>query len=70
MNVTSNPKLFTTSFIFELSVETCITSNKLDDLAVFRICEIIGLPQKSLIFLRAIRFDPSRAGIIAKRLFI
>jgi hypothetical protein len=51
MNGTSNPKLFTRSFIFALSVETCITSNKLDALAVFRIYEIIGFPQKSLIFL-------------------
>src|SRR5712672_390312 len=67
MNPTGNPNPSATCAIRASSVDTCTTSNRLDARAVWRICEIIGWPQKSRIFLFGIRLEPPRAGTMAIR---
>jgi hypothetical protein len=44
-----------------------MVSNNFEVAAADRIWPIIGRPQKSRMFLSGIRFDPPRAGMIAKR---
>ena len=64
LNGASAPNESTVSLISASSVDTKIRSNMLADCAAAIAHSIIGFPQKSLMFLRGIRFDPPRAGII------
>ena len=67
---TSAPKIFETSLTSIESVETITLENILLSIAFSITWPIIGFPLKCLIFFFfGMRFDPPRAGIIAK-LFI
>src|SRR5712672_724778 len=67
MKPTGNPNPSATCAMRASSVDTCTTSNRLDARAVWRICEIIGRPPKSRMFLFGIRLEPPRAGTMAIR---
>ena len=46
------------------SVETTISSNCSEAFAAMMTQEMMGCPQKSLVFLRGMRFEPARAGMM------